>query len=112
MKKRIIFLMFAVLLIAAVIIPSVVKGAEGGATASVSVKVDFPTTLTFNISAKDAAQITDIRLEYDVNRIKNADVTTEEVVTFTPFNGCLRPIRYRYAPDGRAAAGFQPELLA
>lgn len=104
MKKRIIFLTLALLLIAAIIVPSVVKGAEGGATLSVSAKVDFPTTLTFNISAKDSQQITDIRLDYTVDRIKNADVTTEEVVTFSP----SKDVSAQYVIDMRQTGGLPP----
>jgi hypothetical protein len=104
MKNKIAFCLLAVLLITSIIIPSPVWGEMGAATINVSVKVDFPATLTFDISVKDSKQITDIRLEYNVDRIKNTDITTEKVVAFTPSND----VSAQYVIDMRQTGGLPP----
>lgn len=104
MKKRILFLLAALVIIAAIAIPSIARGADGTATVNVSAKMDFPTTLTFTISAKSSTQISDIRLHYTVDRIKNADVVSELFVTFTP----SKSVSTQYVMDMRQSGGMPP----
>jgi hypothetical protein len=102
--KKVIFVIFALVLIAAILIPSLARGADGQATVNVSAKMDFPTTLTFTISAKSGLQINDIRLHYTVDRIKNAEVISEQYVTFTP----SKSVSTQYVMDMRQSGGMPP----
>ncbi len=104
MKKKIVFLLFALLLIAAILIPSFAKGADGNATVTVSAKISFPTTITFSISAKNDTQINDIRLHYTVDFLKFAEVISEEVVSFTP----SKNVSAQYVLDLRQTGGLPP----
>ena len=102
--KKVIFVLFALILIAAILIPSLARGADGGAAVDVTAKMDFPATLTFAISAKSAAQIVDIRLHYTVDRIKNVDVISEESVVFTP----AKSVSAQHVMDMRQSGGMPP----
>jgi hypothetical protein len=49
-----------------------------------SVQSEFPTNLTFNLSAASDVNITDIRLHYAVDRVSFAQVTSEVYIEFAP----------------------------
>jgi hypothetical protein len=49
-----------------------------------SVEVDFPARITFDITATSDAEITDIRLCYQVDRLHFADVVSEVKIDFAP----------------------------
>jgi len=49
-----------------------------------SVQSEFPTKLTFNLSAASDVSITDIRLHYTVDRVSFAQVTSEVYIEFAP----------------------------
>jgi hypothetical protein len=104
MKRKIIFLLLALILIAAILVPSLARGADGNATVNVSAKMDFPTTLTFTISAKNDVAITDIRLHYTVDKLKFADVISEEVISFSP----SKNVGTQYVMDMRQTGGLPP----
>ena len=102
--KKILFILFALILVAAILIPSLVRGATGNATVSVTADIQFPSNLTFKISAQNATQINDIRLHYTVDRLKFAIVISEEVVSFTP----SKNVSTQYVMDMRQTGGFPP----
>jgi hypothetical protein len=104
MKKRIIYLFLALVLIAAILVPALARGADGNATISVTATMDFPTTLTFDISVKNDVTVTDIRLHYTVDKLKFADVISEEVVAFNP----SKNIGAQYVMDMRQTGGMPP----
>ncbi|MDO8569143.1 MAG: peptidase MA family metallohydrolase [Dehalococcoidales bacterium] len=60
------------------------QAAGGPAILSSSTQAGFPASLTFKLSAQSDANITDIRLHYQVDRISFAQVTSEVSVAFTP----------------------------
>jgi hypothetical protein len=65
------------------IVPSV--SAQNGLTVTnSSVQVNFPLSITFNVSAQSNVSITEIRLRYAVENLGFADVTAEALVTFVP----------------------------
>jgi hypothetical protein len=49
-----------------------------------SAQVEFPTRLSFSLSARSDVNITDIRLNYVVDRISFAQVTSEVYIKFVP----------------------------
>ena len=49
-----------------------------------SVQSEFPTKLTFDLSAASDVNITDIRLHYTVDRVSFAQVTSEVYIEFAP----------------------------
>lgn len=104
MIKRAIFIALAVLITVAILVPSMVRGEDGQAVVKVIAKMDFPATLTFDISAQSAAQIVDIRLHYTVDRMKNAEVISEQYVVFTP----SKSVSTRYVIDMRQTGGMPP----
>ena len=53
---------------------------------SSAVKVDYPNSLTFSCHVQDNANVTDVRLEYQVQQMSFAEVTSEAEVTINPSN--------------------------
>ena len=59
--------------------------AQGGPTIlDSSVQVDFPSKLSFSLSAENEVNIIDIRLHYTVDRVSLAQVTSEVYIEFVP----------------------------
>src|SRR4030042_7081110 len=84
MNKRIglIALVFCLLLL--ILCPALAQ-AQGGLTIlNSSAKAEFPLRLNFNLSARSSVNITDIRLDYTVDRASFAEVISEVVVEFKP----------------------------
>jgi hypothetical protein len=109
--KKLIFIFCVLVLIAAILIPSLARGASisaattgSEAQVSVSAVIDFPMSITFDISASGSRQIYDIRLHYTVNRMKLAEVISEEIVSFTP----SKNVSAQYVMDMRQTGGFPP----
>ena len=103
--KKFVFISFALILVVAVLVPGLARGDTGTATITVTAKMNFPTTLTFNISVKNSVQVNDIRLHYTVDRLlKSVDVVSEEVVSFTP----SKNVSTQHIMDMRQTGGFPP----
>jgi hypothetical protein len=83
MKRRLLVILFAVLILAS-LIPAGVGAAGALTVTNSSVQVNFPASITFKISAQSDANIADIRLHYTVERMDFATVVSEEVVSFQP----------------------------
>ncbi len=49
-----------------------------------SAQAEFPTKLSFSLSARSDVNITDIRLRYTIDRIGFAEVTSEVYIEFVP----------------------------
>ncbi len=64
----------------------------------------FPTTLSFNLSARSDAEIVDARLHYKVHRQSYAEVENEAIVRITP----AKEIDISYSLDLRRAGGLPP----
>jgi hypothetical protein len=104
MKKRTLLLALAVILLASCVSPVGIQAQNGNADVTVLVDMDFPLSLTFNISSKSTTQITDIRLHYTVDFVKFAEVVSEEVVSFTP----SKNVSTQYIMDMRQTGGLPP----
>ena len=83
MKKRVAIFLLAVLFLVP-LIPGIASAADALTVTSASVQVDFPASITFNISARSDADIRDIRLHYTVERMDFANIISEVVVGFQP----------------------------
>ena len=81
MIKRVVFAVLALLLL---LIPSVVNADSGISVLDSSVEVHFPNELVFNFEADSSANIIDARLYYQVHKMNYAQVTSEGWPDFTP----------------------------
>lgn len=66
--------------------------------------VNFPTQLTFNLTAAGDRQITDVRVRYEVVRTSFISVASEAQAQFTPGT----PVTAGYTLDMRRIAGLPP----
>ncbi|OGO31640.1 MAG: hypothetical protein A2Z29_03175 [Chloroflexi bacterium RBG_16_56_11] len=82
-KKSALVLILLVLVLAFSGISAVQAGSNLSIVSS-SVETDFPASLTFNISARSDANITDIRLSYQVERLEHARVVSEIFLPVSP----------------------------
>ncbi|MFC1934837.1 peptidase MA family metallohydrolase, partial [Chloroflexota bacterium] len=60
------------------------QASNGLAVLNNSADVDFPSSITFSLSASSDIAITDIRLHYQVNRMSHAQVTSEIYIEVIP----------------------------
>lgn len=74
MKKLLFLFLIVFLLLTATPRASL---AQEAISASYTTEVEFPTSITFNISAESADNITQVILNYKINMITNVTVTTE-----------------------------------
>jgi len=88
MTKRPIMLALGLCLLFATVIPATFAvSAQGQNQITVSgstIKADYPDSLTFSCQVQDTSNITDIRLEYQVQQMSFAQVTSEAEVTLAP----------------------------
>jgi hypothetical protein len=104
MKKRILFLTLAVMLIAAIIAPAAAAVGDSNTSVSVSAEVQFPQSIIFDISAHGGAMITDIRLHYTIAYMKLAQVISEDYISFT----AGKDVTTQYTLDLRQMGGLPP----
>jgi hypothetical protein len=74
----------AALALLLLLIPSPLQADSGISTLDSSVEIDFPSELVFNFEAESSANITDVRLHYQVDKMNYAEVTGEGWPDFTP----------------------------
>jgi len=74
----------AALALVLLLIPSPIQGDSGISALDSSVEIDFPSELVFNLEAESSANITDVRLHYQVDKMNYAEVTGESWPDFTP----------------------------
>ena len=84
MIKKTIFLVLALCLSLALVVPGLIRAQNELSILDSSAQVEFPFTLRFNLSAESDVDITDIRLRYRVERMSFAPVTSEIYVEFAP----------------------------
>ena len=84
MAGRTAFIIVAVCLMFSAVIPSLAYAETTIAIQSSSTKVEFPSKITFNLTASSSATITGIRLRYTVDRESFAYVFNDAFVEFTP----------------------------
>ncbi len=84
MIKKASILAFIVYLFLALLSPGLVQ-AQGGLTIlDSSAQAEFPSKLSFSLSAESDVNITDIRLHYTVDWINLAQITSEVYIEFVP----------------------------
>jgi hypothetical protein len=66
------------------IAPVSAQGQNQIAVSNSTIQVDYPNSLTFSCHIQNNTNITDIRLEYQVEQMSFAQVTSEAQVTFNP----------------------------
>jgi hypothetical protein len=83
MIRRIALITLALLLFLS---PSLVAAEAGIAVIASDVEIDFPSQAVFTIEAESSADIVDIRLYYQVDKMNYAEVVSEGWADFTPAN--------------------------
>ena len=84
MIKKVTILALAVCLFLSILSPILVQAQTGLTILDSSTQVDFPSRLSFNLSARSDVDITDIRLHYVVDRTNFAQITSEVYIEFVP----------------------------
>ena len=92
------------ILIGALWSPCLVEASSELSVLSYSAEIDFPTRLTFDISAQSDANINDIRLHYQINRTEHARITSEIYIEFTP----AKTVSTEWVWDMRKTGGLPP----
>ena len=84
MIKKVSILLLLFCLFLGILSPGLVQ-AQGGLTIlDSSAQLEFPSKLTFSLSARSDVNITDIRLHYTVDQLSHARVTSEVYIEFVP----------------------------
>jgi len=86
MIKKTGILVIVVGLLLAILSPVSVQAQGGLAILESSARADFPSQLSFSLSAESEVNITDIRLHYTVDRVSFARVTSEVYIEFVLAN--------------------------
>ena len=88
MIKKIMILALGLCLLFTTVIPAAyavsAQGQDQITVSNSAVKVDYPNSLTFSCHLQDNTNVTDVRLEYEVQQMSFAKVTSEAEVTFSP----------------------------
>ena len=102
--KKVILPVLVILLSLSLVIPGAVKADSGIIVSDTSAEVNFPTDITFSITASSDVTITDIRLRYSVERESFAQVTAEVYVNFAP----AESVDAQWVWDMRRTGGLPP----
>ncbi len=84
MTKKFSILALAVCLFLLILSSSVVQAQGELAIIDSSAQVGFPSRLSFNLSVESDVNITDIRLNYKVDQVSFAQITSEVYIDFVP----------------------------
>ena len=101
--KKIAFI-FVVVVLLALFIPGGVRAQSALAVLDSSVVINFPASITFNITAESNTDITDIRLRYTVDRMTHSRIVSEIPLEFTPSN----QVTAQWVWDMRMSGGMPP----
>jgi hypothetical protein len=105
MIKRVVLSALLVIgCLAGVLSPCPVQADSGLSVLASSAQMDFPSRLTFNISAESNVNITDIRLHYRVERLAFARVTSEVYIELAP----SKSVSAQWVWDMRKTGGLPP----
>ena len=104
MIKRAVVLALALCFALGTFSPLPVRAAGRLNITGTSTKIEFPTMLQFNLSARSDARITDVRLHYIVDRTSFARVTSEIFVAVVPDT----TIGVNWTWDMRQTGGLPP----
>jgi hypothetical protein len=103
MIKKIAFASLVVVLLG-LLLPAGITADSPLSVTGGTVSVNFPSSLTFNITASSNVNISDIRLHYIVNRMSFARIVNEIVVPFTP----ATRVTAQWVWDMRMSGGMPP----
>ncbi|MFH1088115.1 MAG: peptidase MA family metallohydrolase [Chloroflexota bacterium] len=84
MKRRCLSFFLLLTAVSLVLLPLPVRAAPEISITSTSVQMYFPQALVFSIEAESKAEITDIRLSYQVHQLSTYPVVSEAWPRFTP----------------------------
>ncbi len=107
MSKRLVLVAVILLTLLSVLAPVPAMAGSPPRLLSSSVQVNFPTSISFKVSAQSDVDIKDIRLQYQVERFSFAQVTSEGYVNFTPG----RTVQGSWEWDLRRSGGLPPGTL-
>ena len=107
MKRKIAIIGVLLCLALSVLAPILVHAQSTITVQSSSAQVDFPSKLTFNLSAKDSVNLTDIRLRYITNRESFAKAFNEAYITFTP----SASVNVNWVLDMQKTGGLPPGTM-
>ncbi|MCL0057472.1 hypothetical protein M1N05_00180 [Dehalococcoidales bacterium] len=105
MIKKTSFLALFICLFLVLLSPVSVQARDGLTILDSSVEAEFPSRLTFNLSAESEVNIIDIRLRYTIDRMSYAQVTSEVYIEFVPAG----IVDVSWAWDMRKIGGLSPE---
>jgi hypothetical protein len=104
MIKKTVFSVLVIASLLVFLIPGAVQADSGLVISDSSVSVNFPGSITFNISAGSDVNITDIRLHYQVERMEHAQITAEVYIVFVP----AKSVKTQWVWDMRRTGGLPP----
>ncbi|MFC1903597.1 peptidase MA family metallohydrolase [Chloroflexota bacterium] len=104
MRRKVGLLVLVAGLFLAMLSPVSAQTGDGLAVLDSSVEVDFPLRFDFNLSTQSDVNITDIRLNYVVDRISHAEVTSEVYIDFVP----ATTVETGWSWDMRKTGGLPP----
>ena len=104
MIKKASILALVICLFLSILSPILVQAQSGLTILDSSVRAEFPSSLSFNLSAQSDVDITDIRLCYTVDRASFAQVTSEVYIEFVP----ATTVDVEWTWDMRKTGGLPP----
>lgn len=104
MIKKIALVVLLICLSVGIFSPGLVRADGELVVTSSSAEMDFPMRLVFNVSAESDITITDIRLNYVVNRMEHVNVFSEIYVLFAPSTS----VTAQWVMDMRKTGGLPP----
>jgi len=104
MIKKAGILALVICLFLSILSPISVQAQSGLTILDSSAQAEFPSSLSFNLSAESDVDITDIRLCYTVDRVSFAQVTSEVYIEFAP----ATTVDVEWAWDMRKTGGLPP----
>ncbi|MFC2066226.1 peptidase MA family metallohydrolase [Chloroflexota bacterium] len=84
--------------------PGLAQASSGLTVLNSSAEADFPSSISFKLSAESDVNITDIRLHYMVERMAHTQVTTEIYIEFLP----AATVEAKWDWDMRKSGGMPP----
>jgi len=104
MIKKSSLVVLVICLFLALLSPGLAQAGSGLTVLTSSAEMDFPSNLTFNLSAESDVDIADIRLNYTVDRMEHARITSEIYIEFVPATS----VSAQWVWDMRRTGGLPP----
>jgi hypothetical protein len=112
MKKiGLLALVVCLILTSILAVPAAAQGQKPITVLNSSIECDFPLSIKFHLAAAGEANITDIRLCYEIQRDSFVQVTSEIYIDFVPDTKVEVSQTLNMIKTGGFAARDQPDLL-